>query len=187
MASPSRLAIAHLIYHGSTKQNLDDNSGRFGSGFISTHLINREVRVRGLLADSAHSRSTLFFLEQGRAHAELSAAMDRILGSAPGVTGRNSFPLDAPATTEFAYEVIDDPTRELVDRGIAELVTCAPFVLAFNFQFSAIEKSERIPNHEDIQAGRTPASAAKSLKCWKIPLTAPFAVTWPSLSTTTRR
>src|SRR5688572_7240783 len=45
--------IAHLIYHGSTKQNLDDNLGRFGSGFISTHLINREVRVRGLLADSA--------------------------------------------------------------------------------------------------------------------------------------
>src|SRR5438309_1105404 len=34
--------IAHLIYHGSTKQDAD-GPVRFGTGFISTHLINPDV------------------------------------------------------------------------------------------------------------------------------------------------
>ncbi len=41
--------ISHLIYHGSTKQEDPSKSGEFGSGFLCTHLISREVRIRGIL------------------------------------------------------------------------------------------------------------------------------------------
>src|SRR5439155_11222147 len=43
--------IAHLIYHGSTKVGGDGDLDHFGSGFLSTHLLSRVVRVRGSLAD----------------------------------------------------------------------------------------------------------------------------------------
>lgn len=44
--------IAHLVYHGSTKIESFDDLGQFGSGFLSTHLLSRTVRVGGCLDDS---------------------------------------------------------------------------------------------------------------------------------------
>ena len=41
--------VAHLIYHGSTKAKEEGDLGRFGSGFLSTHLLSPVVRVRGVL------------------------------------------------------------------------------------------------------------------------------------------
>src|SRR3954470_10845844 len=43
--------IAHLIFHGSTKHDGRPGIGRFGTGFISTHLLSRIVRIRGPLND----------------------------------------------------------------------------------------------------------------------------------------
>src|SRR5438270_12715738 len=38
-------AIAHLIYHGSTKHDLSGSNhiGQFGTGFLTTHLISKTV------------------------------------------------------------------------------------------------------------------------------------------------
>ena len=38
--------VAHLIYHGSTKREQD--IGKFGTGFLVTHLLSREVNVEGV-------------------------------------------------------------------------------------------------------------------------------------------
>ena len=37
--------ITHLIYYGSTKLELDDRIGQFGSGFLATHLLSRSIEV----------------------------------------------------------------------------------------------------------------------------------------------
>jgi len=50
--------IVHLIFHGSTKFDTRDELARFGSGFLSTHLVSRVVRVRGRLTDGRRSTST---------------------------------------------------------------------------------------------------------------------------------
>jgi hypothetical protein len=46
--------IIHLIYHGSSKKDLDDKSGKFGTGFLATHLLSREVVISGFM-DPAQS------------------------------------------------------------------------------------------------------------------------------------
>src|SRR5205814_7069377 len=66
--------IAHLILHGSTKHDPRD-IGKFGSGFITTHLISRRVRVRGSLVDG---RTFDFELNrEGKDATELREAMKR--------------------------------------------------------------------------------------------------------------
>src|SRR6267378_2688563 len=41
--------LSHLIYHGSTKQADPKKKGKFGSGFITIHLISEVVRVESIL------------------------------------------------------------------------------------------------------------------------------------------
>lgn len=43
--------IAHLIYHGSTKIENPGTVGRYGSGFLTTHLLSPEIDVSGQLDD----------------------------------------------------------------------------------------------------------------------------------------
>jgi hypothetical protein len=61
--SPKQVTFAHngrdfteeeilsLILHGTTKESNPDQLGKFGSGFLSTHLISKKVRVKGTLRD----------------------------------------------------------------------------------------------------------------------------------------
>jgi len=49
--------VIHLIYHGSTKVDLSGAVGRYGSGFISTHLLSPAVRLRGRLSEASVSIS----------------------------------------------------------------------------------------------------------------------------------
>ena len=51
--------IGHLIYHGSTKQGDNEATGRFGTGFMTTHLISKRVRVEGVLDDGRKFAFTL--------------------------------------------------------------------------------------------------------------------------------
>src|SRR3989304_3022931 len=44
-----REEVAHLIYHGSTKEEQD--IGKFGTGFLTTHLLSRKVKVKGVRED----------------------------------------------------------------------------------------------------------------------------------------
>lgn len=41
--------VAHLIYHGSTKREQD--IGKFGTGFLITHLLSKKVNVKGVRED----------------------------------------------------------------------------------------------------------------------------------------
>ena len=43
----SNKEITHLVYHGSTKKGQTDKTGKFGTGFIATHLLSKRVRVSG--------------------------------------------------------------------------------------------------------------------------------------------
>jgi hypothetical protein len=56
--------ILSLIVHGSTKRDLQDSPIRFGTGFISTHLLSRRVHVRGTLLGESASGTFEFVLDR---------------------------------------------------------------------------------------------------------------------------
>jgi len=51
--------VAHLIRHGSTKYQQESQVGRFGTGFLSTHIISKVPTVSGLLEDGKSFRFQL--------------------------------------------------------------------------------------------------------------------------------
>ena len=146
--------IAHLVYHGSTKTESFDNVGQFGSGFLSTHLLSRVVRVEGCLNDS---RGFVFSLDRTSGTVEeLRLAMDRsweafeqsVEDTASG----------QPSITSFVY-VIAEQVRKLAQKGLDDLYRCGPLVLAFCPEIASIavetaeaawslERGDREPLHE---------------------------------------
>ena len=146
--------IAHLVYHGSTKIENFENVGQFGSGFLSTHLLSRVVRVGGCLNDS---RRFVFSLDRtGDTVEQLRLAMDRSWGVFEQSLEDAA---SAPASsTSFVYEIAEEG-RKLAQEGLTDLHWCGPLVLAFCPEITSItvetvddswslERGDRTPCHE---------------------------------------
>ena len=124
-------SIAHLIYHSSTKYDLSDSGtiGQFGTGFLTTHLISKTVTVKGRTNDGRHFR---FLLDRRGGNAdELKRAMDTSW-EAFTASLTEGIPDEAHGfTTEYEYPLISD-ILDIVTEGIADLITSATYLLAFN-------------------------------------------------------
>ena len=160
--------IAHLVYHGSTKIENFDDAGQFGSGFLSTHLLSRVVRVRGSLKDF---RGFDFLLDRTGDNVEqLHRAMDR---SWKAFEQSIEAPASGqPSITSFVYMILEQ-VRKLAQKGLDDLYRCGPLVLAFCPEIASItvetaeaawslERDGREPLHEgsilsiqDQQDGQT--------------------------------
>lgn len=160
--------IAHLIYHGSTKQEDPEALGQYGSGFLTTHLISPEIDVSGQLNDG---RAFNFLLKREISSAKaLSDSMDRAWNDFDASTEvvADSF------TTRFRYPV-GEKSVGAVEEGIETLKRCAPYVVVFNRQFRRIdiespggtttfEVVERVPLQEGLQTITVGVSEHGSLR-----------------------
>jgi len=125
--------IGHLIYHGSTKQGDDEAAGRFGTGFMTSHLISKQVHVRGSLEDGR--RFDFHLSREGDTADELHTNMDR---------SRDEFEqslcheeCDSDFGTSYEYPVHDDIAED-VAKAIDDLRRHAPLVLVFNPRLTGI-------------------------------------------------
>lgn len=130
----SMAEVAHLIFHGSTKIEDADTIGQYGSGFLTTHLISPEIEVSGQLDNGQKFQ---FHIERKDSSVQdltdsMNQAWDDFNISLSETVSTGDF------TTRFRYPVADDSSDAVMD-GIAQLKQCAPFVIAFNPEFSKIE------------------------------------------------
>ena len=127
--------IAHLIYHGSTKFELEGTIGQFGSGFLTTHLLSSKIDVSGFLNDG---QSFEFSLERETGSIQsLVALMDKAWEDFNPANKPLTVAMPPEFTTRFAYPIGRDAVKA-VEKGITVLKQCAPFVVVFNPEFSAI-------------------------------------------------
>ena len=129
--------IAHLVYHGSTKIESFDDLGQFGSGFLSTHLLSRTVRVAGCLDDS---RRFAFSLDRtGDTVEQLRHAMDRSWRAfkQSAQDGDLMSHSSHSRSTSFVYELAEQG-HELAQGGLSDLHRCGPAVLAFCPEINSI-------------------------------------------------
>ena len=128
--------IAHLIYHGSTKLMSRGQVGQFGTGFLSTHLISKEINVRGQL-ESGHQFD--FVLDrQGKDFKALNDAMQSSWSQFKDSLSSGKSMKMGDFTTEYRYP-LNETTNKVVVAGINELRKYAPYVLAFGQVFKSIE------------------------------------------------
>ena len=131
----TRDQISRLIYHGSTKFELEGTIGQFGSGFLTTHLLSSKIDVSGFLNDG---RSFEFRLERETGSIQsLVALMDKAWEDFNPSDKPLTVAMPPGFTTRFAYPA-GMGTARAVEQGIATLKQCAPFVVVFNPEFSTI-------------------------------------------------
>jgi hypothetical protein len=124
--------ISHLIYHGSTKVEEADLD-HFGSGFLSTHLLSRTVRVSGELTDN---RTFEFDLDRsGATVAELGEAMNRSWDEFEASCVRH--PPNGGKSTTYVYRLADHALATARE-GLASLRKIGPLVLAFSPEIASL-------------------------------------------------
>jgi len=129
--------VAHLIFHGSTKTKKDEHEftiGKFGTGFITTHLLSKKIKVRGIREDN---KSFEFELNrEGNTPDEIKdnseKSWDQYKNSLTELFDKADF------STEFEY-LLDHSSSNTVKVGIDELTKIAPFVLAFNEKLRSLK------------------------------------------------
>ena len=150
------IEVGHLIFHGSSKIEDENTLGRYGSGFLTTHLLSPRVDVAGQLQDGTDFS---FLLNRQITSAQtLSESMDRAWDSFHASL-RSAESMPSSFSTRFRYPLTDD-SSDAIHEGIDTLRRCAPYVVAFNRQFRSVnirfhdkstsfEVIERIPVEQD--------------------------------------
>lgn len=128
--------ITHLIYYGSTKLELADPIGQFGSGFLATHLLSRTIDVSGHLTNGQTFAFTLD--RSGESVDDLQHHMDASFEAFKSSLAPPADGGDQAAETTFRYP-IDKRASEALDHGERALELAGPYVTAFNEQFKRIE------------------------------------------------
>lgn len=117
-------------------------TGRFGTGFLTTHLLSRVVTVKGILKQPDNSFRTFEILldRQGRKTSQL---MPRIANSwdtfhksvqkIDSDYNRNQF------NTSFCYELQTEEHRKIALIGVKEFSQLIPFVLTFVPKIGRVE------------------------------------------------
>ena len=128
--------ITHLIYYGSTKLEDPDALGRFGSGFLTTHLLSLTIEVSGQLTDG---QTFAFELDRsGESVDDLQRNMDASFEAFKFSLAPAGIGTDQGATTTFRYP-IDHRASGAVQKGVEALALTGPYVTAFNQEFKRIQ------------------------------------------------
>ena len=128
--------ITHLVYYGSTKLELDDPIGQFGSGFLATHLLSPTIEVSGQLTDGQTFAFTLD--RSGESVADLQHRMDASFEAFKSSLAPPADGVDPGAATTFRYP-IDERALKAVHQGVCALKLAGPYVTAFNQEFRRIQ------------------------------------------------
>ena len=131
--------IAHIVKSGTTKDSDEKTQGKFGRGFLTTHLLSSRVDIAGLLETDKEEKWFDFALE--RNHEPQEALVKSLKQSQDAFI--DSIRIDKPAipdpfTTQFIFPIHKPGAKEAVKSGLDTLEQCAPYVIAFNQEFSSI-------------------------------------------------
>jgi hypothetical protein len=137
----SRKELLHLIFHGSTKRESTELIGRYGTGFLTTHVLSRRVHVRGRLQSGE-----LFAFTLDRSGTTPKQLMDAMGASRTQLfESLSSAATDTESWTEFEYPLSDSSNSQLIRPVVSDLNSIAVAVMAFNPKIKSITMSG---NHE---------------------------------------
>ena len=130
--------ILSLIYHGSTKQD-GPLLGKFGTGFLSTHLLSRKVRVRSTLVEETGEKLGFeFSLDRSGADAtEVGDAMERSVEAFE--RSLSDHVIDPSEWTEYIYDIVDANQTNEAHTATRFQLDAIPYVLAFDENINTID------------------------------------------------
>jgi hypothetical protein len=117
--------ITHLIFHGSSKKEQEGKTGKFGTGFMTTHLLSKLVRIEGDISDG---RSFNFILNRsGETPKDTAITLNQSWEDF-----KKSIKQQSPIkTTKFSYLDLTVDGTLTVENVLAQSELLVPSVLAF--------------------------------------------------------
>ncbi len=109
------------------------NTGRFGTGFLTTHLLSKKVEILGVVKANEGFHDFSFLLDRDGSTTEILAK--KVEESWKGFQD-SAKPLDIEYddktfNTSFKYLLESENQKSVAKRGITEFLQLIPFVLAF--------------------------------------------------------
>ena len=130
--------IAHLIKSGTTKDEDDkETHGKFGRGFLTTHLLSPTVKIAGQLDDDSWFDFTL--KRDIESKPALAKSLERSQDDFMKSISDNKPVIPDGFTTQFIFSIREPKAEAAVEAGISTLEECAPYVIVFNEEFLSID------------------------------------------------
>jgi len=126
--------VAHLIYHGSTKRGED--IGKFGTGFLVTHLLSKRVNVKGVREDD--KKFSFQLNREGGSPIDIKKHIEDTWNKYQKSFNEDILSNTAANTAEYEYE-LNDTSQRTAKSGIEALTKIAPYILAINDKLGTIE------------------------------------------------
>lgn len=131
-------SLLNLITQISSKQNSDDEkTGKFGTGFISTHLISEKVEISGHFQNSTENLEWVEF-EIDRSAMAYEGMRQNVISSLETLktlemgNSKSKLYEDKSITTfTYRFNEQDDNVLQAIEAGLNDLDKTIPFVLAF--------------------------------------------------------
>ncbi|WP_333621547.1 sacsin N-terminal ATP-binding-like domain-containing protein [Sphingobacterium multivorum] len=134
--------ITGLIQQVSSKDssNADEEvTGKFGTGFIATHLLSDIITVNGVVQHKGEHRSFEVVLDRsGRSSEELLPKIEkalekvRLIESDPSFTLRPNYEgsrVESHLDTSFTYDLLNEEKRQAAIDGVKDLANTLPLTL----------------------------------------------------------
>ncbi|MBJ8090516.1 hypothetical protein JDS76_27400 [Bacillus cereus] len=129
-------SLMSLVTQISTKESTSkDATGKFGTGFITTHLLSEKVNIKGLFVDELNNKMNLNFLLD-RSGKDIHEIKKQVINSLEALKNIHLEPnkyedqLGNGLTTTFSYDIKDANIKAL-NEGKQDFDKTVFFVLAF--------------------------------------------------------
>lgn len=152
--------ILSLINQASSKDRNDGSekkSGKFGTGFITTHLLSEIVNIYGILkSDSGYSKFDISLNRRGREKNEIISSMENAISDL-----QKCVPIDISDfnedenNTTFEYE-LDEYGLQVARDGLENLRVSAPFVLTMLpeiEEITIVSTGEKFKYNQNVKCG----------------------------------
>ena len=146
--------IRFLIEQVSSKDRTNDSTGRptttgrFGTGFLSTHLLSERVIIDGVTEGNGFSarKFTLSLDRSGEELEDIIAAVQAAKDSLQDLDEQPPFSGYKPGAfnTSFRYQLTDKTGKNVARAGLADLDICLPYTLAFVRELESVEYPNRL-------------------------------------------
>jgi hypothetical protein len=121
-------------------------TGRFGTGFLTTHLLSRVIKIEGII-ESADKRFDKFEFLLDRRSNTVSRLIPQIANSwndfNNSIEAIGSTYDESQYNTSFCYQLDTEKQRGIAQVGISEFSKLIPFVLSFVSKIGRVEIIDR--------------------------------------------
>lgn len=149
--------ITGLIQQVSSKDSANSDgevTGKFGTGFIATHLLSDIIEIKGIVHHKNAYRDFAISLDRsGRTSEDLlpkiEAALDKIrtIDTDISFTVRDNYEslrVETDYDTSFTYPLVNDEKRKAAKEGIVDLVNTLPLTLVNISKIKEVKIIDRI-------------------------------------------